>query len=169
METFSFKFRDYLRSLRQREIDKAANNARTNRTSAKSYKDPNRFLTQTYITEDGEQAVFKTVALNLGAISEEEKFDGFYAICTDLSDDVDKIIELNHNRWDSEDAFRVIKTDFKGRPVFVWTAEHIRAHFMVCFITLVLFRIMEKELDYRHTSSSIMEKLRSMTMNIVKA
>ena len=50
---------------------------------------------------------------------------GFYAICTDLSDNVTKIIELNHNRWESEDAFRVIKTDFKGRPVFVWTAEHI--------------------------------------------
>lgn len=167
--TFSFKYRDYLRSLRQREIDKAANNARSNKISAKSYKDPNRFLAQTYITEDGEQAVFKTVALNLDAISEEEKFDGFYAICTDLSDDIDRIIELNHNRWESEDAFRVIKTDLKGRPVFVWTAEHIRAHFMVCFITLVLLRILEKELDYTYTSSSIIEKLRSMTMNIIRA
>ena len=129
---------------------------------------PDRFLSETYATEDGEVAVFRTVSLNLDAISEEEKYDGFYAICTDLSDNVTKIIELNHNRWESEDAFRVIKTDFKGRPVFVWTAEHIRAHFIVCFITLLLFRIMEKELNYKYTSSAIIEKLRSMTMNIVK-
>lgn len=94
------------------------------------WKSPDRFLSETYATEDGEVAVFRTVTLNLDAISEEEKYDGFYAICTDLSDNVTKIIELNHNRWESEDAFRVIKTDFKGRPVFVWTAEHIRAHFI---------------------------------------
>lgn len=166
--TFSYKYRDYLRFLRQREIDKADSNARNNRTSTKSYKSPDRFLSETYATEDGEVAAFRTVALNLDAISEEEKYDGFYAICTDLSDDVPKIFELNHNRWESEDAFRIIKTDFKGRPVFVWTAEHIRAHFIVCFITLLLFRIMEKELDYKYTSSAIIEKLRSMTMNIVK-
>ena len=128
--TFSYKYRDYLRFLRQREIDKADSNARGNRTLTKSYKSPDRFLSETYATEDGEVAVFRTVSLNLDAISEEEKYDGFYAICTDLSDNVTKIIELNHNRWESEDAFRVIKTDFKGRPVFVWTAEHIRAHFI---------------------------------------
>lgn len=166
--TFSYKYRDYLRMLRQREIDKADDNARKNRTSAKSYKDPNRFLSETYITGDGEPAVYRTVALNLDAISDEEKYDGFYAICTDLNDNAERIMELNHNRWESEDAFRVIKTDFKGRSVFVWTAEHIRAHFIICFITLLLFRILEKELGYRYTSSSIIEKLRSMTMNIMK-
>lgn len=166
--TFSYSYRDYLRWLRQREIDKAASNARKNKVGDKSYKDPNRFLSETFVTEDGEIASFRTVALNLDAISEEEKYDGFYAICTDLEDEVPRIIELNHNRWESEDAFRVIKTDFKGRPVFVWTAEHIRAHFLICFITLVLFRILENELGYKYTSSVIIDKLRSMTMNIVK-
>ncbi len=97
--TFSYKYRDYLRFLRQREIDKADSNARGNRTLTKSYKSPDRFLSETYATEDGEVAVFRTVTLNLDAISEEEKYDGFYAICTDLSDNVTKIIELNHNRW----------------------------------------------------------------------
>lgn len=166
--TFSYKYRDYLRGLRQREIDKAELNARKNKVAEKSYKDPNRFLSETFATEDGEIASYRTVALNLDAISEEEKYDGFYAICTDLKDEVARIIELNHNRWESEDAFRVIKSDFKGRPVFVWTAEHIRAHFIICFITLALFRILEKELGYKYTSSVIIDKLRSMSMNIVR-
>lgn len=166
--TFSYKYRDYLRALRQREIDKASSNAACNRKSSKSYKSPDRFLSEAYATGDGECAVFRTIALNLEAISEEEKYDGFYGICTDLTDAAARIIELNHNRWESEDAFRVIKNDFKGRPVFVWTAEHIRAHFIICFITLLLFRIMELELDYKYTSTQIIEKLRSMTMNIIK-
>lgn len=166
--TFSYKYRDYLRGLRQREIDKAELNARKNKVAEKSYKDPNRFLSETFATEDGEIASYRTVALNLDAISEEGKYDGFYAICTDLKDEVARIIELNHNRWESEDAFRVIKSDFKGRPVFVWTAEHIRAHFIICFITLALFRILEKELGYKYTSSVIIDKLRSMSMNIVR-
>lgn len=166
--TFSYKYQDYLRTLRQREIKKAECNVKNNKTSAKSYKDPDRFLSEIYATKDGEVANYRRIALNLDAISEEERYDGFYAICTDLSDDITKIIELNHNRWESEDAFRVIKTDLKGRPVFVWTAEHIKAHFIVCFITLLLLRILEKELDYKYTSSTIIGKLRSMTMNIVK-
>ncbi|MBD5387461.1 hypothetical protein HDR70_06215 [bacterium] len=85
-----------------------------------------------------------------------------------MEEDAARIIELNHNRWESEDASRVMKTVFKGRLVFVWTVEHIRAHFIICFITLLLFRIMEEELDCKYTSSQIIEKLRSMTRNIIK-
>lgn len=166
--TFSYKYRDYLRFLRQREVDKAARKVQKGGDTKKSYKDADRFLIKTYSTSDGEVAVFRTVALNLDAISEEEKFDGFYGICTDLTQPPSRIIEMNHNRWESEDAFRVIKTDFKGRPVFVWTTEHIRAHFMICFITLLLFRILEKQLNYKYTSSTIIAKLREMSMNIVR-
>ncbi len=128
---------------------------------------PERFLSETYATADGEQAVFKVVALNLDAIEDEQKYDGFYAICTDLNNDADEILRLNHNRWESEDAFRVIKTDFKARPAFVWTDEHIKGLFLICFIALLLFRIHESELKYKYTSANIISTLRSMTLNIL--
>lgn len=165
--TFSFKYRDYLRALRQRQVAVAETMARKGCSGKKRATSPERFLAETYATEQGEVAVFKTVALNLDAISDEERFDGFYAVCTDLNDNVDVILRLNHNRWESEDAFRVLKTDFKARPAFVWTDEHIKGHFIVCFIALLLFRILESELQYRYTSSQIISTLRSMTLNII--
>lgn len=165
--TFSYKYRDYLRALRQREIDVAKKNVKKGTSGKKRGKSPDRFISEAYATADGELAVYKTMALNLDAIADEERFDGFYAICTDLNDDAAQILKMNHNRWESEDAFRVIKTDFKGRPVFVWTDEHIKAHFIICFIALLLFRIMENELEHEYTSSEIISTLRSMTMNII--
>lgn len=165
--TFSYKYRDYLRALRQREIAVAEKNVRKGCSGKKKSKSPDRFLSETHVTKDGEEALHKIVALNLDAIADEERYDGFYGICTDLTDDADFIISMNHNRWESEDAFRVIKTDFKGRPVFVWTDQHIKAHFVICFIALLLFRILEHELEYKYTSSEIISTLRSMTMNII--
>ena len=103
----------------------------------------------------------------MNAIADEQKYDGFYAICTDLNNEVGDILRLNHNRWESEDAFRVIKTDFRARPVFVWTDSHIKGHFITCFIALLLFRILESELEYKYTSSDIISKLREMTLNII--
>lgn len=165
--TFSFKYRDYLRALRQRQAAVAETMARKGRSGKKRPTSPERFLSETYATEQGEVAVFKTVALNLDAISDEERLDGFYAVCTDLNDSADVILRLNHNRWESEDAFRVLKTDFRARPAFVWTDGHIKGHFIVCFIALLLFRILENELQYRYTSSQIISTLRSMTLNII--
>lgn len=165
--TFSYKYRDYLRALRKREIAVAERNVRKGCSGKKKGKSPDRFLSEAYVTNDGEVAVHRIAALNLDAIADEEKYDGFYGICTDLNDDAGFIIGMNHNRWESEDAFRVIKTDFKGRPVFVWTDEHIKAHFIICFIALLLFRILEHELEYKYTSSEIISTLRAMTMNII--
>lgn len=165
--TFSYKYRDYLRALRNREIEVAENDIKRGASGKKRSKSPQRFVAETFATEDGEEAVFKTMALNLDAIAEEEKYDGFYAICTDLNDDADQILRMNHNRWESEDAFRVLKTDFKARPVFVWTDKHIEAHFMTCFIALLIFRILESKLKYKFTSSNIINTLRSMTFNIL--
>ena len=165
--TFSFKYRDYLRALRGRQVEVAETMARKRCSGKKRPTSPERFLSEIYATEQGEVAIFKTVALNLDAISDEEKYDGFYAVCTDLNDSVDVILRLNHNRWESEDAFRVLKTDFRARPAFVWTDDHIRGHFIVCFIALLLFRIIESELQYRYTSPQIISTLRNMTLNII--
>lgn len=165
--TFSYKYRDYLRALRQRQVAVAATNVRKGSSGKRRSTSPERFVAETYATASGEIAEFKTVALNLDAIADEEKYDGFYAVCTDLDNGVDEILRLNHNRWESGDAFRVIKTDFKARPVFVWTDGHIRGHFITCFMALLLLRILESELKHEYTSSQIISTLRDMTMNII--
>lgn len=165
--TFSFKYRDYLRAIRARHIERDTKLAAKGGVRKKGAGSPGYFITEKHVTEDGEEAVFKIAALNLDAIADEEKYDGFYGICTDLNDPVYEIIRLNHNRWESEDSFRVLKTDFKARPAFVWTDNHIRAHFMVCFIALLIFRIIECELKYEYTAPEIISKLREMTLNIL--
>lgn len=165
--TFSYKYRDYLRALRSRQIARDAKLAAKGGVSKKRKNAAGRYLTETYATIEGEVAVFKTVALNLDAIADDEKYDGFYGICTDLNNTVGEIIELNHNRWESEDCFRVLKTDFKARPAFVWTDNHIKAHFMTCFISLLIFRILECRLNYKYTAPEIISKLREMTLNIL--
>lgn len=165
--TFSFKYRDYLRYLRSRQVERDAKIAAKGGINKKRANAPGRYVTETYVTGDGEVAVFKVAALNLDAISDDKKYDGFYAICTDLNNPVNEIIELNHNRWESEDCFRVMKTDFKARPVFVWTDEHIKAHFLICFISLMIFRVLESQLKYKYTAPEILSKLREMTLNII--
>lgn len=165
--TFSYKYRDYLRALRDREVEVAQSDIKRGTSGKKRAKSPSRFISEVYATEDGEVAVYKTMALNLDAIADEQRYDGFYAICTDLHDDAGQIIGMNHNRWESEDSFRVLKTDFRARPVFVWTDRHIKAHFMICFMALLIFRILEGRLEHKYTSSDIIRTLRSMTFNIL--
>jgi transposase len=165
--TFSFKYRDYLRALRSRQIERDAKIADKGGINKKRTNAPGRYVAETFATQEGEVAAFKVAALNLDAIADDERYDGFYGICTDLNNPVKEIIELNHNRWESEDCFRVLKTDFKARPAFVWTDKHIKAHFMTCFISLLIFRILECQLDYKYTAPEIISKLREMSLNII--
>ncbi len=165
--TFSFKYRDYLRALRSRQIERDAKIAAKSGINKKQRNAPGRYVTETFATKDGEVAIFKVAALNLDAIADDEKYDGFYGICTDLNNPVKEIIELNHNRWESEDCFRVLKTDFKARPVFVRSDNHIKAHFITCFISLLIFRILECRLKYKYTAPEIIAALRGMTLNII--
>lgn len=165
--TFSFKYREYLRRIRARQIERDTRIAAKGGVCKKRPNAPGRYVTETYATEDGEVAVFKVAALNLDAIADDEKHDGFYGICTDLNNPVNEIIELNHNRWESEDCFRVLKTDFKARPAFVWNDNHIKAHFLICFISLLIFRILENQLEYKYTATEIISTLREMTLNII--
>ncbi len=165
--TFSFKYRDYLRALRSRQIERDAKIAAKGGINKKKRNAPGRYVTEAFATKDGEAAIFKVAALNLDAIADDEKHDGFYGICTDLNNPVKEIIELNHNRWESEDCFRVLKTDFKARPVFVRSDNHIKAHFITCFISLLIFRVLECRLKYKYTAPEIIAALREMTLNII--
>jgi transposase len=165
--TFSFKYREYLQSLRARQIERDSKIVARGGINKRRTNAPGRYVTETYVTDNAEIGVHKIAALNLEAIADDEKYDGFYGICTDLNNPVSDIIELNHNRWESEDCFRVLKTDFKARPVFVWNDKHIKGHFMICFISLLIFRILENQLKNKYTAPEIISKLREMTLNII--
>jgi transposase len=165
--TFSFKYREYLQSLRARQIERDSKIVARGGINKRRTNAPGRYVTETYVTDNAEIGVHKIAALNLEAIADDEKYDGFYGICTDLNNPVSDIIELNHNRWESEDCFRVLKTDFKARPVFVWNDKHIKGHFMICFISLLIFRILENLIKNKYTAPEIISKLREMTLNII--
>ena len=99
-------------------------------------------------------------------IAEEEMYDGFYAVCTNLEEvgGVDQIIRINKKRWEIEECFRIMKTEFKARPVYLKREDRIKAHFLTCFFALFIFRILEKKLDEKYTCKRIIRTLREMTM-----
>ncbi|MCR5233042.1 MAG: transposase, partial [Lachnospiraceae bacterium] len=97
---------------------------------------------------------------------EEEKYDGFYAVCTNLDDmGVDEIIRINKKRWEIEECFRIMKTEFKAHPVYLQREDRIKAHFLTCFISLFVYRILEKKLYEKYTVEEIITTLRDMNMH----
>ena len=101
--------------------------------------------------------------LDYTKIDEEAIFDGLYAVCTNLEDDVTDIITVNKRRWEIEESFRIMKTEFKARPVYLSREDRIKAHFTTCFLALVIYRYLEKTLNEQYTVSQIVETLRTMS------
>ena len=92
------------------------------------------------------------------------KYDGFYAVCTNLEDNPIEIIKVNHRRWEIEESFRIMKSEFDARPVYLQREDRIKAHFMICFIALMIYRYLEKKLDYKYTVCEIIDTLRNMQL-----
>jgi len=161
--TFSLKYRDYQRLIRNRQIERAEKYLSQSHKNTKTHgqNDFKRFISYTEVTADGEVAEHRIASLDLGKKSEEEQYDGFYAVCTDLEDDPMDIIRVNHRRWEIEECFRIMKSEFKARPVYLKNDDRIRAHFMTCFLALLLYRILEKKLDCKYTSTEIIDALRN--------
>ena len=161
--SYSPKYATYQRNIRNAQIVRAENLiANPSATSRSKQNDPKRFVTTTHITSDGEIADKKKVTLNTEAIKDEAMFDGFYAVCTTLNDDIPEIIKVNKRRWEIEESFRILKTEFKTRPVYLKNDDRIKAHFTVCFLSLLIYRILESKLDYKFSSSEIIKTLREM-------
>ena len=99
--------------------------------------------------------------------AEDEKYDGFYGTCTNLNDPVAEIVKINHRRWEVEECFRIMKSEFKARPVFLVRDDRIKAHFMTCFIALLVYRLLEKKLEYKFTCREIIDGLRDMNFHKV--
>lgn len=167
--SYSIKYRDYLRSIRNGQIERAQkmiNKGDDRKTNAQN--NPRRFIRTDSATIDGEIADQKRTYLDTDKISDEERFDGFYAVCTNLEDQpVSEIIRINHKRWQVEECFRILKTDFCARPVHMQREDRIKAHFLTCFMALYIYRILEKKIGEKYTCEQLLTTLRNM--NLVKA
>ena len=96
-------------------------------------------------------------------ISEEAQYDGLYAVCTDLLDDeVGEILKVSEGRWQIEECFRIMKTDFSARPVYLQDENRIRAHFLICFLALTIYRFLERKLNFKYTCEELLDTLKSM-------
>lgn len=164
--TYSLKYRNYQRQIRNSQIERAkvAIANKSFKLDKYNQNDFKRFIKKTNITKDGEVAEKKVLSLNTDTIQKEEKFDGFYGVCTNLDDDPEEIIKVNQRRWEIEESFRIMKSEFKARPVYLSRDDRIIAHFTTCFLSLVILRYLEKILDEKYTSSQIIDTLKNMNM-----
>lgn len=168
--TYSIKYRDYLRNIRNSQIERAQNRIDTNPDSIKKYRqnDYKRFIRKTNITPDGEVAQKGVSSIDAAIIQKEESFDGFYGVCTNLDENVSEIIKINHKRWEFEECFRIMKSEFKARPVYLSNDDRIEAHFITCFISLVIYRLLEKRLPNEFTCHEIIGELKEMNFKEIK-
>ena len=166
--TYSIKYRNYEREIRNKQIERAKE-AITKNIKIDNYRqtDYKRFVSKTNITKEGELADKKVYSLNNKLIEREEKFDGFYGVCTNLEDGAEEIIKINKRRWEIEECFRIMKSEFKARPVYLSREDRILAHFTTCFLSLVIYRFLEKRLEEKYTCNEIIETLRDMNLNKV--
>ena len=166
--TFSFKYREYLAYVRERQVNRAVALLQKGQGATSKRKSPNdakRFIKAEHCTTDGELAQIESYSLNQEMIDQESRFDGFYALCTDLEDPAPAIIRLNGGRWIIENGFRIMKTDFDARPVYVRRDDRIKAHFLTCFLALLIYKYLEKKVNRagKHfTTEEIVDTLRSM-------
>ncbi|GAB6171074.1 IS1634 family transposase [Paradesulfitobacterium aromaticivorans] len=168
--TYSVKYKNYQRQIRNSQIERAQKVIDTNPTkiSKNNQNDYKRFIKKTSCTSDGEVASNEIYALNTESISAEEVYDGFYAVCTNLEGCAQEIIRINQQRWEIEECFRIMKSEFRARPVYLSREDRIKAHFTTCFISLIIYRLLEKKLNSKFTCSEIINGLRDMNFYKVK-
>ena len=161
--TFSIKYMEYLQSLRDEHIKRAERSIQNNSVDRRRQTDPKRFISEINCTDDGEIAENKEYSIDESKVATEEMYDGFYAVATNLEDSISEIIRVNKQRWEIEESFRIMKSEFKARPVYLSRDDRIRAHFTTCFIALVLFRYLEKvKLKETCSCEQLIDTLRSM-------
>ena len=148
--TFSPKYKEYCQTVRERQVDRAKEKiANPSSMKAKQANDPARFVKRYTVTEEGELAKKDVYFLNEEAIMQEAQYDGFYAVCTNLEDDPLSIIAVNKGRWEIEATFRIMKSELKARPVYLKRDDRIQAHFLTCFVALLIYRILVKKIRLR--------------------
>ena len=162
--TYSPKYAFYQKSIREKQIERAQTmlSSGSTKRNRKNPNDPARFIGTLAATKDGEIADIHHY-LDEQKIEEEAKYDGLYAVCTDLlDDDVSDILKVSEGRWQIEECFRIMKTDFSARPVYLQDENRIKAHFLICFLALTIYRYLEKKLDTKYTCEEILDTLKAL-------
>lgn len=166
--TYSVKYQEYQKNIREKQVQRAIKLIENSpkKLGKVNNNDPKRFIEVSNVTDSGELAEEVHYTLNQDVIKNEQKYDGLYAVCTNLEDPVEEIIRINHNRWEIEESFRIMKTEFKARPIYLSREDRIKAHFTTCFLSLTIYRYLEKKLEYKYTPTKIINTLKNM--NIIK-
>ena len=184
--TFQIKYRDYLRNIRNGQIERANRKiGSTNKgDKIKLSVNPNDFrrlikedVSETKknknnknndsnsLNEESEKTkYYYSYSIDQDKVKEEEKYDGYYGITTNLTGNIEDILKISKNRWEIEESFRILKTDFDSGTVHLSREDRIKAHFLTCFISLLIYRILENKLDYKYTNTQIIDKLRDMNV-----
>ena len=179
--TFQIKYRDYLRNVRNGQIERAKNKIKYNDDGKKiklsnnpndyrrlikeevtAIKKESKKNNKNSLNEEEKVKYSYSYSIDNDIIKEEEKYDGYYGITTNLNGDIEDILNISKNRWEIEENFRILKTDFESGTIHLSREDRITAHFLTCFISLLIYRILENKLDYKYTNTQIIEKLREM-------
>lgn len=162
--TYSPKYAKYQKAIRDAQVERAEKMLKSGKIKKerRNPNDPARFIGKTAVTEDGEIAKTENY-LDTDKIENEALYDGLYAVTTDLlDDDVKDILKVSEGRWEIEECFRIMKTDFEARPIYLQDEVRIKAHFLICFLSLVIYRYLEKNLGSIYTCETILAKLKTM-------
>lgn len=164
--TFSPKFYAYEKTIKEKQLERAEEIV-SKGTSAETRNpnSPKRFIEEFSVTKDGEVAEKTIRSLDEEQFREEMKYAGFYAVCTTLDDPIETILSINKQRWQIEDAFRTMKTEFKARPVYLQRDDRIEAHFLTCFLSLLIIKILEKKLKDNYSLDDLLKALKDMEMH----
>ena len=169
--TYSPKYARYQKMLRERQVERAEAMIESGKKAKKERRNPNdpaRFIGKMAVTDDGEVAKIRQY-LDTEKIEDESHYDGLYAVATDLlEDDVKEILKVSEGRWQIEECFRIMKTDFEARPIYLQDETQIKAHFLTCFLALIMYRYLERELKQAFTCENILNKLREMEFAMVQ-
>lgn len=168
--TYSVKYRDYQKSIRDSQVERAQKliDSKSAKLDKSNPNDFRRFIGKKHCTADGEMAEINMYSINNEVIEQEAMYDGFYAVCTNLDEDAAAIIKVNSRRWEIEECFRIMKSEFQARPVYLSREDRIVAHFITCFLSLVLLRLVEKRLGGKYTYHDIISTLAEMNFQEIK-
>ncbi len=161
--TFSKDYAKYQKKIRDEQFERAKKLIKDpSRYNKVNSNDCRRFVKGISYTEQGEIAKHNKLSIDEDIYKEESKYDGYYGLTTNIEDNTEEVIAINHNRWKIEQCFRIMKTEFSARPVFHYKNERIETHFLICFLALLIFRFLEKKLNGKYTVSQILNALKEM-------